>query len=231
MILNFKWKDYYCQYYAGSYFVKDVCFSKDIKNWTIDDYAHVTIVFPHKKQVQRNYCLIDEKTLIWYFNEIAKLLGFTIILLSKSTYNYKLQFKCFYNQRYYIYCAMYLRYVYEYPFNILLYAALKNKDNFPELNITQIIQFYITLFYEGARCHCPTTEYQTFYNINAKSQFNLLRDYFNSVKCTYFINTKYIKLMKLLEQLNTKQLPYIVDKINSIANEYYVKHKENICRW
>lgn len=37
--------------------------------------------------------------------------------------------------------------------------------------------------------------------------------------------------MKLLEQLNTKQLPYIVDKINSIANEYYVKHKENICRW
>lgn len=232
MILDFRGKEYRCNYYAGNYFYKNkACFSNWCDQGRFNDYYYATIICPRGKQVQLNYCAFDTGTLIEYFKEISRLLGFTLISLVRGKHSYKLQFKCAPDYRFFVYVAMYIRYVYENPFWLLLHAAWQNRANFPELDITQIMQLYITLFHDGRRCHCPGLDGLTFYNINPKCQFSLIRRDFNYNKSFCKIITKHSSLCFLLRVFNSKQLPQIVRGINFIANEYYAKNKKSICRW
>lgn len=232
MILDFRGKEYKCSYYAGNYFYENmVCFSRGCSQGEFNGYYYATIIWPRSRQVQLNYCTFDTKTLIEYFKEISRLLGFTLISLVKSTHSYKLQIRCAPDNRFFVYSAMYIRYVYENPFWLLLYSAWQNRANFPELDITQIMQLYITLFHDGRRCHCPGLDDLTFHNINPKCQFNLIRENFNYSGSFCRIIAKHNSLCHLLRVFNSKQLPQIVKGINFIANEYYAKNKKSICRW
>lgn len=231
MILDFRGKEYKCTYYAGKRLYNDVCFSPGCDKGEINNYAHATIIWTRNKQDQLNYCIFDTKTLVEYFTEISRLLGFTLISFTKSRNSYKLQIKCAPNHRYFIYIAMCIRYVYEYPFQILLYAAWQNRKSFPELDIIQIMQFYLALFHNGRRCHCPGLDKLAFRNINSKCQFNLIRDNFNREKFFCEILTNHNDLLFYLRVFNTKQLSQIASGINFIANKYYAKNKKNICCW
>lgn len=231
MILDFNYKDYDCHFYIHNHKHDGICFQCDFDDDIINGYAHSTIIFPKNKQTQKNYCFFNTQTLIEYFTEISRLLGFKLISFTQSRNSYKLQIRCAPNQRYFIYCATYIRYVYEYPFALLLFAAWQNRKNFPELNITQIIQYYIALFFIGRRCHCPGMDGSAFRNINSKCQFNLIRDNFNDERYFYYINSVHGKLCWVFDRFNLKQISQIVRGINFIANKHYVKDKKNICRW
>lgn len=231
MILDFRGKSFKCNYYTGKHLRKAICFSSGYADGMINGYAHATITWPKNKQDQCNYCIFDTKTLIEYFTEISKLLGFTLVSLTESNNLYKLQIRCAPNKRYFIYSAMCIRYVYEHPFAILLYAAWQNRENFPELDIIQIMQFYLALFFNGRRCHCPGLGQLAFYNINSKCQFSLIKDNFNHSKSFYKVSTSHTNLCSNLCTFNTKQLSQIASGINFIANKYYAKNKKNICRW
>ena len=231
MILDFRGKAYKCNYYAGKHHYNGVCFSEGGYLGLANGYYHATIIWPRNKQVQLNYCTLDTRTLIEYFKEISRQLGFTLISLLETTYSYKLQFRCAPDKKFFIYIATYIRYVYENPFWILLCAAWQNRANFPELDITQIMQFYIALFFDDRRCHCPGLNRLAFHNINPKCQFSLLRGDFNCSKSFCRITANHISLCHFLRVFNSKQLPQIVNGINFIANEYYIKNKKSICRW
>lgn len=231
MILDFRMKEYVCNYYAGKKYHKEICFSKDFNGGEYGRYAYATYIWPKKKQEERNYCFFDKKTLFEYFTEISKLLGFRLLSFSETKDSYKLQVQCIPNRRYFIYASMCIRYVWEHPFAILLYAAWQNKENFPELDIIQIMQFYIAFFFDGRRCHCPGVDRMAFYNINSKCQFSLIRDDFNYDPSFLEIQTSHISLTHELREFNTKQLPQIASGINFIANKYYAKNKKDICRW
>lgn len=231
MILDFRMKNYVCNYYAGKKHYTGLCFSTYFYGGKYGRYAYVTYIWPKEKQIERNYCFFDKKTLFEYFTEISKLLGFRLLFFSETMDSYKLQIQCIPNKRYFVYISMCIRYVWEHPFAILLYVAWQNKENFPELNIIQIMQFYIALFFDGRMCHCPGLNRQTFYNINSKCQFSLIRNDFNYHPSFLNIETSHDSLTYKLREFNTKQLPQIASGINFIANKYYAKNKKNICRW
>lgn len=231
MILDFRLKDYKCNYYDGKYFNSGICFSLGCELGIIGKYTHITYVWPKEKQDQLNYCFLDKDALLRYFIEISKLLGFRLIAFADTEDKYRLQIECIPNRRYFIYISTYVRYVYEYPFSLFLYAAWCNRANFPELNITQIIQFYRAIFYGGHMCHCPGMDNDAFYNINAKCQFSLIKDHFNYSRGFVQINSNHNTLYKIVKTFNTKQLPQIVSGINCISNKYYAENKKNICRW
>lgn len=233
MILNFKIKDYKCQYFAGSRFIEGACFSSGCSDGKFPhDPSHTCITYMWSKQPDElNYCFLDRNTMLRYFIVLSKKFGFKIISFSENDKRYKLQIDVINERRYFIYVSMYIRYVYEFPFSLALYCALQNHYNFPELDITNIIQFYIALFHDGNRCHCPGLNHLAYYNLNCKSIFNNLRDDFNYANCFCEIESNHTGLLAKLRKFNEKNLPEIVSGINNIANKYYVKSKKNICRW
>lgn len=231
MILDFRGKEYVCRYFTGNKYVDTICFSDGYFKKIYNNYVYSTYIWPKEDQDQRNYCPFDKKTLLEYFIEISKILGFKLISLSETEHLYKLQIKCAPDRRYFIYVSMCIRYVYEHPFAFYLYAAWQNKHNFPELDIIQIMQFYLAVVFNGARCHCPGESNFTFYNINSKCQFSNIRNDFNNVENFYLLRTNHIHLDNILYQINTKQLPQIASGINFIVNKYYDENKKSICRW
>lgn len=231
MICNFQFCNYKCTYYAGKRLYNSICFSSGFKEGIYKKSVYITYIFPKDKQEERNYCPFSKEILIEYFKEISKLLGFKILTLSNDENYYKLQIKCAKDNRYFRYISTCIRYVYEYPFAELLYCAWQNKANFPELNIIQIMQFYLALFYNDRYCHCFGWREYCFSNMNAKSQFNILYGNFNETCSLIKISTFYNNLFKIFKKFNTKQLSQLSNSINNIANKYYDKYKKNICRW
>ena len=233
MILDFRYKDYKCEYLVGNELVKGVCFWDGCGHGEYgyeNKHAHVTYIWS-KTPDELNYCFLDKKTMWRYFIEISRRLGFKLLSFSETSTHYKLQIDVMADRRYFIYVSMYIRYVYEFPFSLALYCALQNTENFPELDITQIIQFYIAVLHDGARCHCPGKDRLAFYNISSKCQFSSIRDDFNYGKSLVRIKSVYITLLKLFRSFNSKNLPQIVNGINNIVNKCYNENKANICRW
>lgn len=233
MILNFKLKKYKCNYRIGNVDIEGICFSDGCgtgKYGYNKKYTRITYIWP-KKQDELNYCFLNNTTIISYLNDISKELGFKLISLSETSTKYKLQIEVIANRRYFIYVSTYIRYLYEFPFSLFLYCALKNKENFPELTITHIMQFYITVFFNDRRCHCPGQTFYTYSNINSKCQFNLIRDDFNDTTTFVEISSNYVGMHSVLRQINEKNLPEISNGINNIVNNYYAKYKKSICRW
>lgn len=231
MILDFRYRDYVCKYYAGAHRYNVICFSNGCDRGRVGNYSYITYIFPKNKQNELNYCFLNKTDLLGYFVEISKIFGFKLLSFKETEDLYKLQIRCICDNRYFIYISTYIRYVYEWPFSLLLAAAWKNKNNFPELNITHIMQFYLAVFFDGRRCHCPGEVYLAFQNINPKCQFNLLKRDFNRSNSFIQIKSKYEKLTSQINQFNLKQLPQIISGINFIANKCYERNKKNICRW
>lgn len=231
MILNFKYKEYKCQYFAGLHYIDGICFRDGCTNGAfINNSKHSCVTYIWSKDPDElNYCFLDQEMLLKYFLDISKKFGFKIISFTENKTRYKLQIDIINERRYFVYVSMYIRYVYEFPFSLILYCALQNQHNLPELDITNIIQFYIALFYNGRRCHCPGYDYLAYYNINCKSIFNNLRDDFNDANCFVHIDSEYINLLEELRKFNDKNLPQIVDGINNIVNIYYSKYEKNLC--
>ena len=231
MILDFRMKDYVCNYIAGRRYYNTICFSEGCKGGSYNKAYHATLMWPKDKQEELNYCYFDKDVLIEYFSEISRILGFKLISFQETEHRYKLQIETPVDHRYFIYCAMCIRYVYEHPFALLLHAAWNNRKNLPDLDIIQIMQFYLALFFNGRRCHCPGLDNLAFYNINSKCQFNLIRDNFNRETSFISITSKYLNLCNAMNSFNTKQLTQISQGINKIANIYYDKRKKDLCRW
>lgn len=233
MILDFRFKEYKCQYFAGSRFIEGACFSSGCLNGQFPhDASHTCVTYIWSKQPDElNYCFLDRNTMLRYFIDLSKRFSFKIISFSENDKRYKLQIDVINEHRYFVYVSMYIRYVYEFPFSLALYCALQNYHNFPELDITNIIQFYIALFHDGRRCHCPGMDRLAYYNLNCKSIFNNLRDDFNYSNCFCKIKSNHVSLLESLRKFNEKNLPEIVSGINNIANKYYVKNKKDICCW
>ena len=231
MTLDFRFKSYKCHYFIENVPIEYICFSKGCghgKYGSHKQYAHVTYIWP-KKHDNLNYCFLDNDTVIKYFTDISKLLGFKLISFCETKNNYKLQISVIADHRYFLYVSTYIRYVYEYPFSLLLYCALRNQENFPELNITHIMQFYIAMFHNGAWCHCPGKLDLAYRNINSKSQFNLIRDYFNDSKGFIELRSCHNNLTDKFKVINIKNLPQVADGINNIINNYYARYKKSIC--
>lgn len=233
MTLDFRYKDYKCEYLVGNRYVKSVCFwggCGDGQYGKNKKHAHITYIWS-KTPDELNYCFLDKETMLRYFMDISKRLGFKLLSFIETPTHYKLQIDVIANRRYFIYVSMYIRYVYEFPFSLALYCALQNTENFPELDITHIIQFYIAVLHDGARCHCPGRDRLAFYNINCKCQFSSIRDNFNDGKSLVAIKSQYTHLLKNFRLLNSKNLPQIVSGINNIVNQHYNENKKIICRW
>lgn len=230
MILDFNLKNYRCTYYSGKTLINEHCFYQGCVYGIYNNESYVTYVWSCN-QNQLNYCFLDQESLINYFSEIAKLAGFDLLSFSKTKKNFYLQIKCIPNRRYFIYISMLIRYVYEYPFSILLHAAWQNKKNLPELNIMCIMQFYLALFFNQRYCHCPGREGNALYNISIKNCFSLMPHSFNESSIFLFLESKYRTLCSNLYKFNIKQLPQIINGLNYIANKYYDKYKKRICCW
>lgn len=236
MRLNFRLASYRCRYKDGSRPISGACFSSGCGELVYKErnhrYANVTIKWT-KEIEELNYCFLDTETMIKYFMDLSKLLGFRLLSFNSYGDYYKLQIRIFPDKRYFVYVSTFIRYVYEFPFSLLTYCALHNIKSFPGLNSIQIIQLYIALFYSkiGALCHCHGKANYAYTNMNSKLMFSLNRKDFNRSTHLTFVYTDHSGLTQLFNTLNTKNLPQIVDGINNLANKYYAKNEESICRW
>jgi hypothetical protein len=233
MILDFNFKNYKCRYFIGNQLFRGFCFSSGCgtgKYGTNKQRSHVTIIWS-KDQEDLNYCFLDRKTMLNYFLDLQRELGFKLISFHENKYDYNLQISIVANKRWFVYVSTFIRYVYEFPFSLITYCALQNKDNFKGLQTSHIIQFYIALFYNGAQCHNHGGFKHAFSNMNCKQQFSMLKNNFNDSK--YLVCLKDVGLfdIKYLSKINTKCLPQIVEKINNIANKTWISNEKNICRW
>ena len=232
-MLDFRFKDYKCKYFIGDQLIQGVCFSHGCgvgKYGEKQKHTHITYTWT-KKQDQLNYCFLDVDTMLAYFMDIAKILGFKLISFSENDTGYKLQIDVVANRRYFIYVSTYIRYVYEFPFSFILYCALQNKNHFPELNVTHIMQFYLAIFHDNTRCHCPGEPQLAYRNINSKCQFNLIRSNFNLSKSFVEVPSTHNCLFHVFGVVNEKNLSALTNYVNTIINQYYDKHKKSICCW
>lgn len=122
------------------------CFSRGCSQGEFNGYYYATIIWPRSRQVQLNYCTFDTKTLIEYFKEISRLLGFTLISLVKSTHSYKLQIRCAPDNRFFVYSAMYIRYVYENPFGYYYTLHGKIEQTFQNWILLKLCNFILHCF-------------------------------------------------------------------------------------
>ncbi len=232
MVLEFNYCDYVCKYRDGEEYIKDICFS-EIGHNRIGSSYFITY-YISKVQEELNYIFITKQQMIDYLKEITKLLSCNICFIKDTKDYYRVQIEIpGNNKRYLIYVSTIVRYMYEHPFSIAVYCALKNRDSFPELNIIQIVQFYIGALNDKRPCHHFGNTGYTFSNLNVKNQFNLIKDYFNDVE-----PRKFVKLIRphshVLDQIqcfNIKILPQLSDCINDLANKIYERNKKCICCW
>ena len=230
MVVNFKFKEYCTKYFAGSTFHKYVCFSPGCSDGIYGNNAFVTYYIPKKVQ-ELSYCFLDKDEILLYIIELQKIFGLTLLSFKENKRYYLIQIEMPYDKRYFLYVSTYIRYLYEFPFSLLLKCAVQNRVNFPKFNITHIIQFYIALFYKGRTCHCPGMNTYAFRNINSKSQYNLIRNWFNNTHTFVRIQTKHITLTESFEVFNDKILPHIIISINNIANRYFERYEKSLCCW
>lgn len=230
MILNFNFSNYNCIYRAGNHKIHGVCFSSGYVGGVYNGRVYITY-FLAKQRDELNYVFLSRKQVIDYVCEVSQLLGFDLIALKETESYYKLQVAMPKDRRLFLYISTFIRYTYEHPFSLALYCAILNRHNFPELNIIQIIQFYIGLFFNGRSCHIIADTGLCFSNMNCKSQFNILRYHFNSSNSFIKLDINHGTMLGFFDVINTKQLPQIAEGINNIANKYYAKYKKSICCW
>ena len=229
MELDFRFTDYVCKYKVGNKKYKGLCFSKcDVEKE--GRYATITY-YMDKEPNERNYIFITLEQMVEYLNEISKLLGFDIIFLQELESYYILQIKVAAKQRYFLYISTIIRYLYEYPYSIMVYFAIENRKNFPELNIIQIIHFYLGVFCYERLCHRIGLYDSVFTNMNSKAQFNMLLDGFNYSDSYVLINSSHSYFTEEFNHFNTKNLPALLDSVSTLANSYYEIYKKDICCW
>ena len=168
------------------------------------------------------------------FDALKKAEEYYVIICRETSKYYRIQVEIPGNDnRYLIYVSTIIRYIYEPPFSIAVYCAMKNRHSFPELNIIQIVQFYIGAFCDKRPCHHFGNAAYTFSNIDVKCQFNLIKDYFNDCCAEKFVELTgtHTYILEGMQVFPIKILPQISDCINDLANIVYEKNKKRICCW
>ena len=227
MDFNFRFKDYNTQYFSGSVCIRDVCFACGFFRGIYGNDTFVTYIIP-KRVSKLSYCFLTKDELITYITELSTLLGFSVISIADKRAKYLVQVKLVNDSRYCLYVSTLIRYTYEFPYSILLKGAVKDKEVFTKFNIIHIIQLYLALFASGWAGHQLAGYGDTFYNINSKSQFNLIRNYFNSSKSFYLIDSHKISFGKYYT-FNEEDIPMIISMINNTILSFYKKYEKYLC--
>ncbi|MBQ0113704.1 MAG: hypothetical protein KBT03_11280 [Bacteroidales bacterium] len=232
MFLDFSMKGYNCAYKAGKEKIEGVCFSRGYSGGVRKNKGHVVIRFTRDKQQELNYCFLSYEDMIAYSKWVADKMGFKIISINQDKkYNY-IQIEFNHDNRYFLFIVTLLRYVYEFPFNVMLYSAWKHRNEYPELNIVTLFQMYLGLFFNGRLCHNIGQENVVPKEMHPKCLFNYLRNNFNrnphGKEIFKNINSKYYRLIENMEVLNTKQIDEYADFLNNIVTEWYNRNKNII---
>lgn len=230
MIIDYCYKTFCCKYYAGYYYYDGVCFSSGFNKGNYKYHTYITYIIP-KTQKQLSLCFLTKKEIIEYSKELSSLLGFSLISLSESKEVYYLQIKAPHHRRYLLYISTFIRYMYEHPFSILLYCALKSKPDFPKLDSIQIIQLYLGIFLRCCSQHAVGTLKYIFDNRNIKSIYNTQFNNFNTSNHLVYIPYNYSAVYNLLKIINTKNLPEIAELLKLLAKQIYIEYEKDICRW
>lgn len=232
-MVDFRYCEYKCKYLDNKKCIKDLCFADIGQQGSINNSTFITY-FMDKEQNELNYVFISRSEMIDYLNEVTQLLGCHLCLIQETSKYYRIQIEIPGNdKRYLIYVSTIVRYIYEHPFSIAVYCAMKNRYSFPELNIIQIVQFYIGAFCDKRPCHHFGDATYTFSNINVKCQFNLIKNFFNDCCVEKFVKltSTHTSILNDIQVFPIKILPQISDCINDLANIVYEKNKKRICCW
>lgn len=230
MVFNFRFADYKCQYLAGAAHKRGVCFSEGFQEGIIDGKLHITYLIP-KELEELNYMFITKDQLFDYLYEVSHIIGFTVETIYDINLYYKVQVSMAPENRYFRYVSTIVRFTWEFPFSVATYCVLQNRQNFPELDLVQIMQFYLGVFCDRRQCHYFARPGYVYSNMNSKCHFNIVREQFNNTSPCVKTTNDYDIILDRLNEFNAKCLPVVSESINKLANEVYEKYKKDICCW
>ena len=230
MVFNFKWADFKCEYLAGATRKRGVCFSEGFREGIVNEKLHITYFEP-KKVNELNYMFITKDQLFDYLHEVSYTMGFTVETIYETKDFYKVQDSMAPENRYFRYVSTIVRFTWEFPFSVATYCVLQNRQNFPELDLVQIIQFYLGIFCDRGQCHHFARPGYVYSNMNSKCHFNIVREQFNNTRPCVKTTNDYDMILDKINTFAAKCLPIVSESINKLANKVYEKYKIDICCW
>lgn len=231
MIVDFSWASYNTTYtYNGKRSYRQACFGH---GFPANKKENTLIIeLPIAEREGKSFCFCNKEQVEVYVSNLAKEFGFKIkdITEDEKTIFVKVNF---YNvtSRYGLLICTAIRYLYEYPYNVLTYCAIKNRDKFPELSLFNIVNYYIASSDTSWAGHKVGDDYSTSLGVCGKSFYNL------SLTANSFNNGKHLRRLKTdncfcmgrIKKFDTKCIDSIAHCINKEINKKYPNDKENIC--
>lgn len=229
MEVDFRYKDYVCNYYGGHKYSKYVCFSKGFGS----DYdGHVIVSYIlYKRQHQKNMTFFSSSELLDVITILSKELGFTLFSINENKSYFRIQIKMYNDKRWNLYVSSFIRYLFEYPASLASYCAYKNYKNYKHLKFTMFIQYYLATVISLDTIHCIGNYEIAIRNISPKNLYDFIKDYFNGIPKKLKFETNNYRFDEKYDMFYVENLPKIVKEINNKVNELYESHKEDLCCW
>lgn len=230
MILEFSFKSYSSTYTWNGRRTNDAaCFSGGFPETNLKQ--KLTLHIPVKQQKGKSFCFCNEEQIKTYVSDLAKEFGFQICDITKNAGIYDVSVK-FVNikKRYGLLIATAIRYLYEWPYNVLCYAAIKNREKFPGLSLFTIVNYYIAKSDTSWCGHKVGDGYHSSRNIKGKSFYNLccIEQSFNRGKQLCDVNRNVFNITGI-SRFNVKSIDAVAHVINKVITKAYEEDKESIC--